>query len=541
MKTTNDYSRLLCMAIVTFCLVFTCSCGDDKKDDPVVKAPTLTTAEASAITAATATSGGNVTSDGGSEVTARGVCWGVAASPTTDGSKTTDGKGTGSLTSSLTGLTANTKYYVRAYAVNSAGTAYGNEVSFTTTAQEPGTIAPELTTAEVSVVTATTATAGGNITNAGTPSYTERGVCYAVTANPTTANTKVAVAGTGTGDFTANLTGLTAGAKYYVRAYAVYSGGTVYGNEVSFTAQNQIAAPVLTTSTVIDISATIATAGGRITNVGIPAFTGLGICYATTANPTTANSKVTYTFDEPGVGPFTVNLTGLTANTKYYVRAYAVTSAGVTYGNEVSFTTSSAGEDPTNPGSELLLEAVYSHSEEIGENLVIKYEYDNQGRIVKVTRSDRNYETITYDASGGLTTQGLYNNEPYTTTYTKDGNTIVDGDGFSTHTLNDQGLPTESQYDNTKYTYTYDSKGNSLYFYGSSYDNKKGPLSSCTSPKWYLFLFIFYERPFLAGYVNNPLSIGDVPYAYEYNAAGYPARVNKPYGGGYYTFTYKEK
>jgi uncharacterized protein (TIGR02145 family) len=95
--------------------------------------PTITTSAVSLITQTTASSGGNISSDGGAVVTARGVCWSTSASPTIAlTTKTTDGTGTGAYTSNITGLTHNTIYYVRAYATNSLGTAYGNEVSFTT-------------------------------------------------------------------------------------------------------------------------------------------------------------------------------------------------------------------------------------------------------------------------------------------------------------------------------------------------------------------------------------------------------------------------
>ncbi|MEJ5302013.1 MAG: fibronectin type III domain-containing protein [Bacteroidales bacterium] len=94
--------------------------------------PTVTTTSLSNITSTSATGGGNVTSDGGATVTARGVCWNTSPNPTLANNFTTDGSGTGSFTSSLTGLSPNTTYYVRAYATNAAGTAYGNEVSFTT-------------------------------------------------------------------------------------------------------------------------------------------------------------------------------------------------------------------------------------------------------------------------------------------------------------------------------------------------------------------------------------------------------------------------
>jgi hypothetical protein len=92
----------------------------------------IITTAASAITITTATAGGNVTTDGGSSVTARGTCWGTTANPTISGSHTTDGSGTGVFISSLTGLTANTTYHNRAYATNGVGTFYGNDLSFTT-------------------------------------------------------------------------------------------------------------------------------------------------------------------------------------------------------------------------------------------------------------------------------------------------------------------------------------------------------------------------------------------------------------------------
>lgn len=94
--------------------------------------PTLSTITISSIMKNTASSGGNITSDGGASVTARGVCWSTSSNPTLANSYTNDGSGTGSFTSSITGLSPNTLYYVRAYATNSVGTAYGNEISFTT-------------------------------------------------------------------------------------------------------------------------------------------------------------------------------------------------------------------------------------------------------------------------------------------------------------------------------------------------------------------------------------------------------------------------
>ncbi len=98
----------------------------------VIITPTITTNPVSSITQTSAVCGGNVTSDGGASVTTRGVCWSTAVNPTISHSKTTNGAGTGSFTSSITGLSANTPYYVRAYASNSKGTSYGANQMFTT-------------------------------------------------------------------------------------------------------------------------------------------------------------------------------------------------------------------------------------------------------------------------------------------------------------------------------------------------------------------------------------------------------------------------
>jgi uncharacterized protein (TIGR02145 family) len=107
---------------------------------------TLTTTTASAITSIQASSGGNISNDGGGTITARGVVWSTSQNPTIAlTTKTVDGTGTGSFTSSITGLSPGTLYYVRAYATNSAGTAYGNQQTLTTTTAVSGVFNPNLT------------------------------------------------------------------------------------------------------------------------------------------------------------------------------------------------------------------------------------------------------------------------------------------------------------------------------------------------------------------------------------------------------------
>ena len=301
-----------------------------------VTLPTVTTSQVTNIQQTTATGGGNVTSAGGGTVTARGVCWSTSHNPTTSSSHTTDGSGTGSFTSSLTNLTPNTTYYVRAYATNSAGTAYGSEVSFTTL---QNVTLPTLTTSQVTNITQTTATGGGNVTSAGGGTVTVRGVCWSTSHNPTTSSSHT-TDGSGTGSFTSSLTNLTPNTTYYVRAYATNSAGTAYGSEVSFTTLQNVTLPTLTTSQVTNITQTTATGGGNVTSAGGGTVTARGVCWSTSHNPTTSSS---HTNDGSGTGSFTSSLTNLTPNITYYVRAYATNSAGTAYGSEVSFTTSGGG------------------------------------------------------------------------------------------------------------------------------------------------------------------------------------------------------
>jgi len=214
-----------------------CNGAPTWEDCPAV-VPTLSTTAITSITYITAISGGTITNDGGAAVTARGVCWSTSSNPTVAlSTKTTDGSGTGSFTSSITSLVAGTTYYVRAYATNSVGTAYGTQVVFATTAS----VLPTLTTTTISGITNTTASSGGNITNDGGAAVTARGVCWSTSSNPTVALSTKTTDGSGIGSFTSSITGLLAATSYYVRAYATNSVGTAYGNEVVFTTTSTLA------------------------------------------------------------------------------------------------------------------------------------------------------------------------------------------------------------------------------------------------------------------------------------------------------------
>lgn len=215
--------------------------------DPAISVklpPILSTSETTLITYNTATSGGNISSDNGFEVTARGVCWSLKPSPTIEDSITKDAAGTGTFTSAIKNLTPDTTYYVRAYATNKDGTAYGLQVTFKTL---PAVLSM-LTTTDVTNITATTAQSGGNVTSDGGSAVFARGVCWNTAPDPTINNNKTLDV-SGTGVFTSNLTNLTGG-TYYIRAYATNSVGTSYGNQQVFA----VAGPV---STVTDINGNV--------------------------------------------------------------------------------------------------------------------------------------------------------------------------------------------------------------------------------------------------------------------------------------------
>jgi uncharacterized protein (TIGR02145 family) len=116
-----------------------CNKSSDNKDGSVTL-PILTTSDVTNINSTTASCGGDITSDGGGTITARGVCWNTSGNPTIADNKTSDGTGSGSFSSNLTGLIPATPYFARAYATNSAGTGYGNASTFTTLEIGPGTV-----------------------------------------------------------------------------------------------------------------------------------------------------------------------------------------------------------------------------------------------------------------------------------------------------------------------------------------------------------------------------------------------------------------
>jgi hypothetical protein len=198
-------------------------------------------------------------------------------------------------------------------------------------------LAPTLATSQLLNITSNSATVVGFVVAQG-DGFTEKGVCYNTSPAPTVSNSKVVYTGTAkTASFNVTLDGLNYATKYYARAYATGSAGTIYGDEYSFTTLPVV--PTLTTTAITAITGNSATGGGNVTVTGGAEITARGVCFGTEHNPTTANSKTVDDESNKGTGQYTSSLTALKGNTTYYVRAYATNSAGTGYGPEVSFKT----------------------------------------------------------------------------------------------------------------------------------------------------------------------------------------------------------
>ncbi|MBR1517118.1 MAG: hypothetical protein IJ620_03120 [Bacteroidales bacterium] len=289
---------------------------------------TLSTYDATNITATSASIGGTVSDDGGDAITERGFVYAKTQEPTISDNVTTDGADTGAFRHTLQNLEPGITYYYRPYATNSCGTSYGPQKSFVTTNG-----LPSLSTKEISDITGNSAKGGGTITDNGGFRVTERGVCWNTTGNPDIQNAH-STDGSGDGTFGSNMTNLTPGTTYHVRAYATNSVGTAYGNELTFTTRSGIVS--MTTTAASNITATSAKCGGNITdNAGLD-VTERGICWNTTGNPDIHDAHVA---SGAGTGTFVCNMNNLSVNTTYHVRAYATNNHLTSYGNEVTFTT----------------------------------------------------------------------------------------------------------------------------------------------------------------------------------------------------------
>lgn len=190
--------------------------------------PLVSTTKLQIINTSSAYCEGNIASDGGDGIIARGICWDTLSNPTISDNHTVEGTGVGAFASLIPNLVIDTVYYFRAYATNSLGTSYGNEIELTM----QGGVANLVTTVPA-MNSFTSATSGGTITSDGGDAITSRGICYATTPNPTTTTGTVVYSGSGIGSFTAGMISLLSNTTYFVKSFAINSSGTWYGNELT--------------------------------------------------------------------------------------------------------------------------------------------------------------------------------------------------------------------------------------------------------------------------------------------------------------------
>ena len=249
MKKEYFYYLLITLAFVIMATFNACK----PEPEPEPQTPgsvKVTTSSVSNITETSAKCGGTVTASGYS-VGNCGLCYSELPNPTINSYITSDQMGTGTFTSTMSGLEPGTKYYVRAYATTSSGVLYGEQKEFTTLGNNGGddddddngggnggndeeATKPSVTTNSVSNITFESATCGGNVTDDGGANVTARGICWSTSQNPTINDNKT-TDGSSTGSFTSQLSNLSENTKYYVRAYATNEKGTSYGEQKSFT------------------------------------------------------------------------------------------------------------------------------------------------------------------------------------------------------------------------------------------------------------------------------------------------------------------
>lgn len=293
---------------------------------------TLNTLAVTNLKTTSAIFNGEILTEGSPSYSERGFVYSLSTMPTLE---TTIRKITSLVTkenkysANVSGLQKGQTYYVRAYAINSGKAAYStNEISFT-----PDAVLPVVSTYEIKEkrIGDGMASFGGNIMDAGDPSYTERGFVYGTMHNPMVdSDTKVAVSGPGIGEYSTNITGLSMGVIYYVRAYATNEKGTSYGEEVILD-MTPVMPEVLTGEFEFKSGGTVIF-NGSITNIGDPAYTERGFVYGTMLVPALDNSATKVVAEGTIAGAFNAEISNLAEDGTYNVRAYAITPVGIVYG-----------------------------------------------------------------------------------------------------------------------------------------------------------------------------------------------------------------
>lgn len=287
----------------------------------------------------TASTIATVSDNGGSTVTASGFYYStVHALPDEQDTHVTSLTTGNNITANLIGLEEGQTYYIRAYAINKAGKSYGEVNSFQTKA----VTLPVVKTGAVTAVTAVSARLSGSVTSLGNGTIQRKGFCWSSKYTIPSLEQRDGdwAASTDGNTYSYELTGLTGKTKYYVRAYAENEKGVSYGEVQEFTTSTSVSIPVLSGTTVNEISETSAKVTATVISDGGSTILTRGFCYSSTNQlPTTGDPNV----QSPNTtSVFTSEITGLSPETTYYVRAFATNAKGVAYSESYTVKTLSA-------------------------------------------------------------------------------------------------------------------------------------------------------------------------------------------------------
>ena len=303
---------------------------------------TVTTSAATSVEETSATLNGAVTDSGNPLYTQRGFYWKLGSGDPTSADNTiaVGGTGVNSFSGSLSGLTDNTLYSFRAFAINSEGTAYGNTITLTTDEAVPLS-APTVDTSGSAGVGETYATLIGNVTNVGNPAYTSKGFYWKLGTGTPTASDNIAYgSGSAGGSYSVNLTGLSNNNTYSFRAWVSNGVDTIDLGAVltldTATPVVEYAPSVVTTG--YSESTNSATLYGDITDVGNPNYTTKGFYWVQGSGTPTASDNIAYS-SGTSAGTYLASISGLTTDTVYSFRAFATNTVLTSIGGVLSFTT----------------------------------------------------------------------------------------------------------------------------------------------------------------------------------------------------------
>lgn len=358
-----------------------------------LKIPQLT-CESNGVTAFTADLTANITTDCGFAVSEYGFCYSEETLvPTIENLKIVIGNSGNIKTFNhiLDNLEPNTKFYLRAYAINEKGTGYSDIVEFTTEKKQEVTLAMPT----VENVKETTASLKSSVTipEGEEIEILEKGICYSLfTTRPTTGDDSSKDTSDGTA-IAIDLNDLSEGATYYATAYAVTRDGTFYSDAVQFTLSRTTTATVKVVK-ISNVGETTATINAKIEKDGGREVTEKGICWSKSVSTPTLENCLGSLKSDATTNEFSINMSNLEKGQKYYVRAYATNKNGTAYSYAEEFTTAIVKEP------EVVNLAVKAYDDHATATAVLS---DNGGMAIK----EQGFLISTTVANPDLNTEGV--------------------------------------------------------------------------------------------------------------------------------------